>query len=484
MRQGGLLDRVAGRMLGIPVLIKIVGIPLGLSVLLVGAILWQIHETWHLTLLDELEEEGRSLGVDLATICSEAALSGDSSGLRRILESSRRLSPDIDYLMVLDSRGAVLAHTFGAPPAADLLGGNHLGPAGEIRVALLDTGRGPIRDIAVPLRDGAGDSIRVGMSEVRVIRQVEWLVGHLLRVIAVIGILGMTAAWGIAMVLTRPLRELVSLTRRVKDGDFAARARRIAGDEIGELTDAFNAMADSLGKKETLRQDLMRKVIGAAEEERRRVARELHDETGQALTSLIAGLGAMNEDSAVPPRTQARLIDLRRMAEQTLDDVHDLSLRLRPSAIDDFGLIPAVRKHCETVARRFGVQLDCQAVGLEGSERLPAEVELTAYRIVQEAVTNAVRHGEANDVHVLFQKRPSGLLVVIEDNGRGFDASDWRSLCIAGGHLGLLGMEERAALLGGTMRVESRPSYGTRLFVELPLIEGVADAENPGPDRR
>lgn len=484
MRGGRILKRVTGRLLGIPVLVKIVGIPIGLSVLLVGGILWQIHETWHHVLLEDLEERGRMLGINLAAHGSEAAISRRSLELQRLLETFSHRSADIAYLMALDSRGSVLAHTLPAPPSSDLVAGNHLGPAGEPHVALLSTEKGPIRDVAVPIQAGEGGTIRVGMSEERVAREISWLMWHLARVIAVIGIIGLGAAWLVAIILTRPIRELVDLTRRVKEGDFRARAGRIVDDEIGELATAFNTMAESLGRKETLRQELMRKVIGAAEEERRRVARELHDETGQALTSLIAVLGAMNADAALPPQCQERLIVLRRMAEKALDDVHDLSLRLRPSAIDDFGLIPAVQKHCETVARRFEVAVDCQAVGWDGRQRLPAEVELTAYRIVQEAVSNAIRHGEARAIHVLFQRRAAGLLVVIEDDGRGFDATDWRTRCVEGGHLGLLGMEERSALLGGTMRVESSSSSGTHLFVEIPLNEGLADAEDPRSDRR
>ncbi len=467
MKTGAILDRFIGGLLGFPVLVKVVGIPVGVSVLLAAGILWQIHETWHHMLLKEIEERGRLVGIDLATHSSELVLSRRSLELQGLLDTTRHVSPDIEYVVALDGRGAVVAQTLPSPPSADLLAANHPDPAGGARIALLDTERGPIRDVAVPILGGAGGTIRVGMNERRVAGEVNWLTWRLARVTGIIGVLGMAAAWVIAVILTRPIRELVSLTRQVKDGDYGARAHVIAADEIGELATAFNTMAESLGKKESVRQELMRQVIGVAEDERKRVARELHDQTGQALASLIAGLGAL-EAADGSPGFRDRLAELRRLAEQTLGDVHDLSLRLRPSAIDDFGLIVALQRHCETVVNRFAVAVDCQAIGWDGLVRLPAEVEVAIYRIVQEAISNAVRHGEARSIHVLLQRRSAGLLVVVEDNGRGFDATDWRARCFEGGHLGLLGIEERAALMGGTLRVESHPSSGTSLFVEIP----------------
>ena len=473
----------ARRLLNFPVLAKVMGIPLGVSVLLIAGILWRIHETWHHMLLKELEERGSMLGTDLATHGTEAALSRRSLELQRLLDTSRYLSPDLEYVMALDARGSVLAHTLPGPPSESLLAANHLGPAGQSHVALLETEHGSIRDVAVPIVGGAGGLIRVGMNEARVSGEVSWLTWHLAQVTAVIGVLGMAAAWLIALILTRPIRELVGLTRQIKDGDYRARARIIADDEIGELAAAFNAMTESLGKKEVLRQELMRKVIGAAEEERKRVARELHDQTGQVLTSLIAGLGALH-GAEISPELQGRLRELRHLAEQALGDVHDLSLRLRPSAIDDFGLIDALRRHCETVARRAEITVDCQTIGWDGVPRLPAEVEVTLYRIVQEALSNALRHGEAHSIHVLLQRRDSALLIVVEDDGRGFDITDWRARCLAEGHLGLLGMEERASMLGGTLRIESHLSSRTRLYVEIPIPEEVSNGEDQSSHRR
>jgi signal transduction histidine kinase len=298
--------------------------------------------------------------------------------------------------------------------------------------------------------------------EDHVARETEFLTRRLARVMSVMALAGIGLAWWLTKILTHPLDELVGVTRRVKQGDFTARVPVRANDELGDLAVAFNDMTTTLAQKEEARQQLLRQVMAAGEEERKRVARELHDQTGQALTSLIAGLSSLEKSCP-------RAVELRRLAEQTLAEVHGLSVTLRPAVLDDLGLLPAIRKHCETVAGQFGVEVDCQAVGLDNAQRLPAEIEVALYRITQEALTNALRHGEATRIGVLLQRRDHRVLAVIEDNGRGFDAAHWRAHPGKETHLGLTGIEERAGLFGGTLRVESTPGRGTSLFVELPV---------------
>ena len=221
-------------------------------------------------------------------------------------------------------------------------------------------------------------------------------------------------------------------------------------------------------RRERHRQQYRRQVIAATEEERKRLARELHDHTGQALTSLIAQLTVMEIGAENAARGNA-LAELRRQVEQDLSDVRELSHVLRPSSLDDVGLLAALEKHCQVCSERLGIAVECDAVGVAGGRRLPGQVEVAVYRIAQEGITNAARHGRAHSVSVLLQRRGSELLVVVEDDGVGFDARDWREQCVRGDHLGLLGIEERAVLLGGALRVESRPGSGTSLFVNIPL---------------
>jgi signal transduction histidine kinase len=290
---------------------------------------------------------------------------------------------------------------------------------------------------------------------------------RLARVLSVMAVTGILGAWLLTRILTHPLDELLQLTRRLQHGDLRARAPVRSRDEVGDLAVAFNEMAEALAQKEAARQKLLRQVIAAEEEERRRVARELHDQTGQALTSLIAGLGAL--ESRPGAVEAARLADLRRLAEQTLEEVHDLSRTLRPAALDDLGLEPALARHCELFRQRSGVAVDLVTVGLGDSGRLPAELELTVYRLVQEALTNAWRHGQASRVKVMVDHQRTRLLVIVADDGKGFPHKDWRTHVAQGQRLGLLGMEERVGLFGGSLCLESVPGGGTQLFAEIPL---------------
>jgi signal transduction histidine kinase len=140
--------------------------------------------------------------------------------------------------------------------------------------------------------------------------------------------------------------------------------------------------------------------------------------------------------------------------------------------LDDLGLVPALRNYCHRTSQRFGVTVDYQTIGLDEYTRLPGEIEVAIYRIGQEALTNAVRHGRARFVEVLLQRKTASVLAIVQDDGQGFDATQWNAQCRRKDCLGLLGIEERALLLGGTLCVESSPGIGTSLYVEIPYLEG------------
>jgi signal transduction histidine kinase len=207
--------------------------------------------------------------------------------------------------------------------------------------------------------------------------------------------------------------------------------------------------------------DALRRVVAGQELERRRLARELHDETGQALTSILLGLRSVEETKSAE-EMRAAASDLRELVVATLQDVRRLAVQLRPKALDDFGLAAALERLAQTFSETTGmhVELETQL----GVERLPAEVETTLYRIVQEALTNIVKHAEATRVSILLVRKATTATVVIEDDGRGFDTEDVRAE-----GLGLIGMRERIELHEGRLTVESTPTSGTTLVAEVSL---------------
>ncbi|HEX5468713.1 MAG TPA: GAF domain-containing sensor histidine kinase [Gaiellaceae bacterium] len=217
------------------------------------------------------------------------------------------------------------------------------------------------------------------------------------------------------------------------------------------------AVAVDQGRR--IQRDVFRRVVEAQEEERRRLARELHDETGQALTSILLGLKTLEETEAGDLETAVAA--LRERVVETLHDVRRLAVELRPKALDDFGLEPALERLTSGFAEQTGIEVQLQS---QLGERLPGDVETVLYRIVQEALTNVVKHARAAHVSILLTRKNGRVAALIEDDGRGFDPET-----AGNGGVGLLGMRERIALLEGRLSIESREGAGTTIRVEVPL---------------
>jgi two-component system CheB/CheR fusion protein len=242
--------------------------------------------------------------------------------------------------------------------------------------------------------------------------------------------------------------------------DLAAR-----GEDLQHLTQA----------KEGLQHRLLQGVIGAQENERRRVARELHDDIGQALTALVLALGVIQDGLPEESERERRILeDATGLAENMMSGLRRIIADLRPPVLDDLGLVPALRRLGSDLQERAGVTVAVQAAELPG--RLPPEVELTLFRVAQEALTNIGKHAHAHEARILLRCDPAQVTLQIQDDGQGLpqagvglDQADAPRLAA---HFGLLGMQERVALLNGSFRVESAPHAGTTVQVEVPLAVG------------
>ena len=236
---------------------------------------------------------------------------------------------------------------------------------------------------------------------------------------------------------------------------------RFTDDDL-RLAETFAARAAiAVNLAERVSRDALRRVVEAQELERKRLARELHDETGQALTSIILGLRTVDDAKSDEERSEA-LRELRELVLSTLNDVRRLAVELRPKALDDFGLVPALERLGDTFQQKSGIAVHFEAQ--LGEQRLPPEAETALYRIVQEALTNVAKHAGASNVSVLLTRKDGGVVAVVEDDGRGLAAGAESS---AG--LGLVGMRERVSLLGGRLALESAGAVGTTLVAEVPV---------------
>ena len=307
-------------------------------------------------------------------------------------------------------------------------------------------------------------------------------------------------SWGMARSLIRPIGQLTAATRNISRGDLSQPVPQLGSDEIGELGQSFDTMRVTLKKSleeiqqwnkeleakvaerarqledsyreikrnEISRGTLLRKVLTVQEEERKRVARELHDETTQSLAGLLMRLEAA---IAIPDEAggeiKARLMNIKDLAVKTIDNVHKIIFDLRPSILDDLGLTSALRWYAEHRLGELGIKTRVEVTGEE--RKLSSLMETALFRVVQEAITNIVKHAKARHVVLSVEFKDSTLNIEVEDDGRGFDMEAISLRADKGQELGLLGMRERVTLLEGEFHIESKPGSGTRLTIEVPL---------------
>jgi signal transduction histidine kinase len=207
--------------------------------------------------------------------------------------------------------------------------------------------------------------------------------------------------------------------------------------------------------------ELSARLVSAQEEERRAISRELHDEVGQSLSALLMEAG--NAAASVPSDStdvRRHVESIKKLAEASVQVIRNMTLLLRPSMLDDFGLVPALEWHAREISKRTGLRVHVTAE--ESAGELPDDLKTCIYRVVQEALHNCMRHAQARSVNVVVEQHARSIHISVEDDGRGFDAHRVRGL-------GLVGMEERVNHLGGAFEIESKPGAGTRVTVELPL---------------
>lgn len=296
-------------------------------------------------------------------------------------------------------------------------------------------------------------------------------------------ILALAIAWfGTQFFFLRQVNSLVSVTQRLSRGDLSARAAWGPGQgELGQLAHAFDDMAATLQQRERqqqqaeaqirqqeqIRANLLHQLIGAQEDERRRISRELHDETSQSLTALLVGLDtismAARSDVA---RIDRHVHDLKSITEDMLTNIHRLIADLRPSLLDDIGLVAAIEWYGEQRLKPYRITFRLLEHTL--AERLPPPMETVVFRIVQEGLTNIVRHAHASCVTVRLLQQGDEITLEIRDDGVGFDPGVLESPEADGRGLGLRGMRERAMILGGTLDIESAAGTGTTIRIRFP----------------
>jgi PAS domain S-box-containing protein len=248
-------------------------------------------------------------------------------------------------------------------------------------------------------------------------------------------------------------------------------------ERTGELGDTNRRLQVEIVERkhvEGARADLLRQLVTSQEEERRRIARELHDQFGQQISALRLVLAAL-ADPTQADRTDG-IARMQQIAAQLDQDVDRLTLELRPTTLDDLGLRVALQQHVEEWSARHDIPAEFEATGLELAP-IPPDIEIVIYRVLQEALTNVLKHADAQHVSVILEQRDGQVGAILEDDGRGFDSEAVQE---ASGQrrLGLLGIQERVALVGGTVTIESAPGRGTTMFVRIPMPAGEVGSDH------
>jgi signal transduction histidine kinase len=281
----------------------------------------------------------------------------------------------------------------------------------------------------------------------------------------------------------KKLLYFVEATSFFSRSDFKRTIDFKGDDEIKRLADSFNLMAKTLMEKMELERNYLSRIIETEENERRRISRELHDEIGQALTAIKFNLDRIDKDLPEPSSmARERLREAQALSNQTLKAMRRLSMDLRPTMLDDLGLIPTLRWYIQNFSNRLNMDSHFQATGFEG--KLPPQIETAFYRIIQEALNNVGKHAEADRIEVMMEQKDSIIYASISDNGKGFDLDRVLDPREPERGFGVMGMQERVSILKGQINIRSKPGSGTQIQIEIPYPKGSKeDEKDKGLDR-
>ncbi len=338
----------------------------------------------------------------------------------------------------------------------------------------------------VPWGVGIRQSEAEALAPVRSLQQRFILFGGLLLA------LNLAMAYAISRGVLRPIRTLTRTSERLARGDLKEPVPPLGKDEVGVLGSTLETMRQKLlTSMETIqewnkvlearitertqrleraqqdREQLIQRLISAQEEERRRVARELHDEVGQNIASLAMALDRTSGGNAGRNDNSGPFAEAKALALRTMDEIHRISLDLRPSILDDLGLVAALRWYSENRLERWGVKVHLDLPDEE--RRLPPATEVALFRVAQEAISNIARHSEAKNATITLEFTDGVAEMNLEDDGKGFNVAEVMGPEKSAAGLGILGMSERVSLLGGAMTVDSAPGKGTVVSVRVPL---------------
>jgi signal transduction histidine kinase len=481
-----LVASIKWRILSFPIFLKIIGIGLVTAILFGTVTLFQTRATTSEILYQLLEQKTLAMGRSIADTIERPQSTGDYYSIRRHLKEAQKLFPEIRYIIVRNQNNKIIASTFENGVPVDLVKSSSPLCPPQCTVNTIGSDEGNILDISFPVAKGYVGFVQMGVLDRLVSRNLDSLRNRVLWALFLCAQIGIAYALMLTGILTRPIRHLVQAANRIREGQFATRATVFSNDEIGRLAVAFNQMGEALMQyrqevqaKEKARLSLIERIVQIQEDERKSISRELHDHFGQSLLAL--SLQVQSGCKYSPSKCEFANLpgslcsNMETTIRQIIEEVHRLAWGMRPSILDDYGLESALARHIQEATKTSGLEIDYQFISPEGLNRLPIGVELSLFRIAQEATTNIMRHANASHASFVVLRQLHEITMLVEDNGRGVDFAAVREKgdqC-----LGLLGMKERVNLLGGSFVIESTPGEGTTIRVRIPLEDSNANTD-------
>jgi signal transduction histidine kinase len=443
--------------------------------ILVGLLMWNSLDT---AMSEQFEKRGVEITKRTASLSAGHILVNDPYALYEVANEMKNSNEDIRYVLITDHNGKLLAHTFTDGIPKGLTDINWKNDVSDYNIEKINTNEGMILDILVPIEGGKIGFARAGISEKYIKNLIQKKLTDIILITLLVCAVAALLTAKLTGILTRPIRELVKAAREIASGNLTSRVEVKANDEIGELASDFNNMADSLIKinqdrdkllealreKERMRDILLNKLITAQEDERKRISRELHDDTSQALTSLIVSMRLL-ADRETDSSQRDVILGVRDVAAGILREVRDLAVELRPPVLDDLGLVAAMKKYISKYQEHFG--LSVEFASNISSTNMDNQIVLALYRIMQECLTNIVKHSEASKVKIRLEDKDGNIVLIISDDGKGIK-NEALKRAKEENRIGMYGMQERAELFGGTFNLSSH-NTGTTIRITIPV---------------
>lgn len=452
--------------------------------LVLGSIIWDSLTSM---MAEELKKRGANIAHNIAALSSDYILTDDQFSLHLLISQAQKTNEDVRYILVINSNNGLVGDTFSGQLPRGIRTAHLPDGSNRQQAATLLTDEGRIHDILVPIEGGDVGFVRVGMEETQARAYIFMKIGEL--IVAALVVCAATAGitYYVTRFITKPINNLVAVATGISAGKLSLRAQVTSDDEVGKLAQAFNEMANNLidsnievekllielQHKDRLRDTLILKLLSAQEDERKRISRELHDETSQALTSLMVTMRVL-ADEAKDAEQRELLYASRDMAAGILREIRDLAVELRPPILDELGLIPAIKKYAQKFEEKHKIAVLLSVP--EADIAIGSHIAVALYRILQESLTNVVKHAAATRIEIRMDVSDSRIQLTIQDNGHGIDPEDF-ARAREQQRIGIYGMKERAELLGGSFHVTTMSAGGTELRASIPLALDKGDSD-------